>query len=82
MMVSLARVNRLPTATTPRQERRTNSTVPAHNGFMGQGPAEIIFGLGEATAIDRLEVRWPSGRTQVYQNLAANQYFLLKEKTR
>jgi hypothetical protein len=30
----------------------------------------------------RLKVRWPSGRTQVYQNLAANQYFLLKEKTR
>ncbi len=54
----------------------------AHNGFMGQGPAEIIFGLGEATVIDRLEVRWPSGRTQVYQNLAANRYFLLKEKTR
>ena len=54
----------------------------AHNGVMGQGPAEIIFGLGKATAIDRLEVRWPSGRTQVYQNLAANQYFLLKEKTR
>ena len=52
----------------------------AHNGFMGQGPAEIIFGLGDATAIDRLEVRWPSGKTQVYDNLAANKYFLLKEE--
>ncbi|MEJ6579999.1 MAG: CRTAC1 family protein [Akkermansiaceae bacterium] len=49
------------------------------NGFMGQGPAEITLGLGDATAIDRLEVRWPSGKTQVYENLAANQYFLLKE---
>jgi hypothetical protein len=29
--------------------------------------------------IDRLEVRWPSGKKQVYHNLAANQYFLLKE---
>ena len=52
----------------------------AHNGFMGQGPAEIIFGLGDATAIDHLEVRWPSGKRQVYDNLAANQYFLLKEE--
>jgi len=52
----------------------------AHNGFMGQGPAEIIFGLGDATAIDRLEVRWPSGKTQVYDHLAANKYFLLKEE--
>jgi hypothetical protein len=50
------------------------------NGFMGQGPAEITLGLGDATAIDRLEVRWPSGKTQVYENLAANQYFLLKEE--
>ncbi len=49
------------------------------NGFMGQGPAEIILGLGDAKVIDRLEVRWPSGKTQVYDNLAANRYFLLKE---
>ena len=50
-----------------------------HNGFMGQGPAEIILGLGDAKEIDRLEVRWPSGKTQIYKNLAANRYFLLKE---
>ena len=49
------------------------------NGFMGQGPAEIILGLGDAKEIDRLEVRWPSGKTQIYKNLAANRYFLLKE---
>ncbi len=49
------------------------------NGFMGQGPAEIILGLGDAKVIDRLEVRWPSGKTQIYKNLAANRYFLLKE---
>jgi hypothetical protein len=46
---------------------------------MGQGPAEIILGLGDAKVIDRLEVRWPSGKTQIYKNLAANRYFLLKE---
>lgn len=50
------------------------------NGFMGQGPAEIILGLGDAKEIDRLEVRWPSGKTQVYPNLPANQYFLLEEE--
>ena len=49
------------------------------NGFMGQGPAEIILGLGDAKVIDRLEVRWPSGKTQIYKNLAANRYFLVKE---
>jgi hypothetical protein len=49
------------------------------NGFMGQGPAEIILGLGDAKEIDRLEVRWPSGKTQIYKNLAVNRYFLLKE---
>lgn len=41
------------------------------NGFMGQGPAETILGLGSAARIDRLEVRWPTGKIQVFENLPA-----------
>ncbi len=50
-----------------------------HNGFMGQGPSEIILGLGDAPLIDRLEVRWPSGKIQSFSKLEANKYLLLKE---
>jgi hypothetical protein len=49
------------------------------NGFMGQGPAEIVIGLGKAEVIDQLEVRWPSGQVQTYRGITANSHLLLKE---
>jgi len=59
--------------------RKLVRDVFPHNGFMGQGPGETVLGLGTAQSIDRLEVRWPSGKNQIYSNLSANRDFLLKE---
>jgi len=39
------------------------------NGFMGQGPAELLIGVGTAETIDKLSVRWPTGETQGFANL-------------
>jgi hypothetical protein len=39
------------------------------NGFMGQSPAEMNVGVGTALDIDKLTVRWPNGKTQIFQNL-------------
>ena len=36
------------------------------------GPPEALFGLGEATAIERLEVRWPGGGVSVLEDLDVN----------
>jgi len=36
---------------------------------VGQGPAELRFGVGEATAVERLEVRWPDGGVTVAEDL-------------
>ncbi len=33
------------------------------NGYAGQGSSRLHFGLGAATKIDAVEIRWPSGRT-------------------
>ncbi|MEZ5399891.1 MAG: FG-GAP-like repeat-containing protein [Bryobacteraceae bacterium] len=35
-------------------------------------PLELHFGLGERKAIDKLEIRWPSGRRQSFEKLPAN----------
>ena len=40
--------------------------VDGGNGFAAQSSARIHFGLGAATRIDRLEVRWPSGRRETF----------------
>jgi hypothetical protein len=41
------------------------------NGFMGQSPPEVDIGVGDATQIDELTVRWPSGITQSFRNIDA-----------
>jgi hypothetical protein len=38
--------------------------VDGGNGFAGQSSMRLHFGLGAATAIDKVEVRWPSGEKQ------------------
>ena len=32
--------------------------------YLSQNPLSISFGLGTYNRLDRLEVRWPSGRTE------------------
>jgi hypothetical protein len=32
-------------------------------------PGEVFFGTGEAASVERLEVRWPSGRVQHFEHL-------------
>lgn len=49
------------------------------NGFMGQGPAVLHVGLGEVSAIDRLTVRWPTGRTDAYTDIPINKRVTLTE---
>jgi hypothetical protein len=39
--------------------------VDGKSGYLSQSVLPLYFGLGAATKIDRVEVNWPSGRTQV-----------------
>ena len=43
------------------------------DGFSGQAPAEMSLGLGGSKQIDRLTVRWPSGASQVFEGVSAEQ---------
>ena len=40
----------------------------------------LHFGLGSATRVDRLEVRWPDGSSQVLTDVPANQFLEIKKK--
>jgi hypothetical protein len=51
------------------------------NGFMGQGPAELSLGIGSATQIDRLIVRWPNGQIQYFSNIPAGSRVAITENT-
>lgn len=59
--------------------RRLVRELTAANTFWAQAPAEVTVGLGAAHRVERLEVRWPSGATQVLEGLDADRRILVDE---
>lgn len=49
------------------------------NGFYSQAPCEAHFGLDDATTVDTLTIRWPSGKTQVLKGLKADRHIVVDE---
>ncbi len=58
--------------------RITRELYPIIN-FLGQSPACVHLGLGEAETVDRLTIRWPSGTEQELTELPGNRHYLVKE---
>lgn len=57
---------------------RVRELFPA-NGFLSQAPNQVHFGLAHAEVVDRLTVRWPSGKTQEFTNLKGNRHIIIDE---
>jgi hypothetical protein len=51
------------------------------NGFMGQAPAELLVGIGAATTIEKLTVRWPTGEVQEFPHLPGDSVITITEGT-
>jgi hypothetical protein len=49
------------------------------NSFRSQMPSRVHFGLRDASRIDRLTIRWPSGAVQVLADLAADRHIVVEE---
>ena len=47
-------------------------------GFQSSIEPVLLFGLGERSVIDSLQVKWPDGKMQVIRNLKADQTITLK----
>jgi hypothetical protein len=59
--------------------RRQIDEVMSGGSFYSQNDMTLYFGLGAASVINRLEVRWPSGTVQEWTDIAANQRLLITE---
>ena len=46
--------------------------VKAGSSYLGQNDLRAHFGVGAATQVDRLEVRWPSGQVDVAAGVPVN----------
>jgi enediyne biosynthesis protein E4 len=53
--------------------------VKAGSSYLGQSDLRVHVGLGRASRIDRLEIRWPNGGTEVVENVTINQMVTIVE---
>jgi enediyne biosynthesis protein E4 len=51
----------------------------AGSGYLSQNDGRVHFGLGTNSKVDRLTIRWPSGREQVLDNAAADRVVVVEE---
>jgi hypothetical protein len=56
-------------------------TEEIHSGgsYLSQNDLRVHFGLGTATKIDKVEIRWPSGTVESIGDLAADQFYSVLE---
>jgi len=59
--------------------RTQTRLVSPTRGYMSAGEPIEHFGLGDAARIERLVVRWPSGRVQQFEGLEADRWFTVAE---
>jgi enediyne biosynthesis protein E4 len=59
--------------------RTQTREVRAGSSYMSQNDLRVHVGLGTAVRVDRLEVTWPSGRTDTAMDVAADQIITLEE---
>jgi hypothetical protein len=51
-------------------------------GYASSSSQAVHFGTGKLEKIDRIEIRWPSGTTQVLRNVATNQVLEVHEPSK
>ncbi len=49
------------------------------NSYRSQAPNIVHFGLGSAAVVERLTIRWPSGRVQELRDLRADRHVVIDE---
>jgi hypothetical protein len=59
-------------------QQQVRELYPA-NTYFSQAPSMVHFGLAEAKVVDKLTIRWPSGKVQVLEGLAADRHIVVDE---
>jgi hypothetical protein len=60
------------------KKRQVRELYP-NNSFSSQAPCIAHFGLGDSAAVDQLTIRWPSGATQKFEEISADQHIAIRE---
>lgn len=60
-------------------DRKIVRDVFPANGFMGQAPPELSIGVGSAQTLDKLRVRWPTGKWQEFRDVKVKPQITIRE---
>ena len=53
--------------------------IEGGGSYLSQSDLRANFGLGKATSVESLEIKWPSGLTQTFHNVPADRFYLVEE---
>ena len=53
--------------------------VRSGGSYLSHSDMRLHFGLGPADRVERIEIRWPSGRVEVWNDLSAGRFVTIKE---
>jgi hypothetical protein len=53
--------------------------VLSGGSYLSQNDLRIHFGLGSRERVDKVQVLWPTGKTEIMTNLAADRFYKVKE---
>ena len=53
--------------------------LTAGDGYQASNERVLLFGLGDSPQADQLQIQWPSGRRQQWENIPADQEWLIVE---
>jgi hypothetical protein len=53
--------------------------VKTGSSYASQSEMPLTFGLGRATKIDKIEIKWPNGRTETVAGVDADQRITITE---
>ena len=59
--------------------RRQVAEVRSGGSYLSQNDRRVRFGLGDATTVDRVTIRWPAGTTEAVTQLAADRFYTVRE---
>ena len=55
------------------------ATVQTGDGYMCRNESVLFFGLGDVKRVDHVTIRWPSGSTQVVEDVIIDARMLVVE---
>jgi predicted nucleotidyltransferase len=59
--------------------RRQTAEVRSGGSYQSHSDLRAHFGLGDASRVERLEIRWPSGLVETTTGLAADRFYVARE---